>query len=436
MGFVSYMSVSEFLRRRFRRLSDGGYAGLVFLLARPADSPALHERFFTEWTDMHDVTRRYLAVITPAPSVIRLDSQSPHLREDSPVIRGVECLSDSRGLNTPAVNAYSKVAMNARQGNEIALAPTLPGEVAGHRDALTVAASEMRRFFGVSEALLPCAVFVCLLERKAVVVALDGTPTLYPLLKRIRIGLEPVLTTIDRVDAELEKAKAARQDHQRRIGDLRTKAQRVGWDWHRQLDRLAQDLSVIAGSLPENDAALCRSVASYLAGTKHFTAEKQASAHALARAFGAAGIHGKVPQRLKRALAKIAAGYPDTHDVVTRLAALADEISALQRRIGQLKTQIDDCERELHLGAALVAAAGEFGIEPVGSQGLLPWRELAWPTEVLAAREPTSRPRSTGAASTTTANRVDGTAGGHVVQAATIHGGVHIHRHTNDSGNA
>jgi hypothetical protein len=61
---VSNLSVRRFLRLPFGTLSDGGYAGLVFLIARSADAPDLHMKFFREWSDIHHLTGRYLAVIT------------------------------------------------------------------------------------------------------------------------------------------------------------------------------------------------------------------------------------------------------------------------------------------------------------------------------------------------------------------------------------
>ncbi|MBB2500731.1 MULTISPECIES: AAA family ATPase [Amycolatopsis] len=360
MGFLSgprQISVRGFLGRRFRTMSDGGYPGLVFLLARTADNPKLHERFFAEWTDMHDVTRRCLAIITPAPGSITLEHQDPWRagREQAVDLCGVQCLGDTKRLTEPALNARSCTDIDARP--DMVVAPVLPGKLQSYRKALTVAVSEMRTFFGVSEALLPCTVFVSMFERRVFIVALDDMTSLYGFLKRIRIELEPVLNELDMAEAELAEAKVVRAEHHRRVGDLRWKARSVNFEWHAQLARLAQDLLKLTGSLADEEAELCRQVAADLASGQELTPEKRASARTLARRLSEARMHGKMPRRLRRAIAKFEAGYPGTHDVAVRMAQAVGEQDAHQRTIGRLKARIDDLGRELRLGAALVTAA-------------------------------------------------------------------------------
>lgn len=436
MGYLSdtrSISVHEFLGRRFPAMSDGGYPGLVFLLARTADNPALHERFFAEWTDMHDVTRRFLAVITPAPRDVILEHRNPWNGIEHTVrLTGAECLGNTQRLTEPVWNARSAVAMGMRPANDLVLAPTLPGKSQWYHTALTVAAGEMRTFFGVSEALLPCAIFVSIVEHRAFVVALEDTPSLYPLLKRIRIELEPVLTEIDMAEAELAEAKVVRASHQTHVGLLQSKARIIDGQWRDQLARLARDLIELVAGMAGPDAERCRNVAADLASGQELTAEQRASARALAHTLSTARIPGGVPRRLRRAVAKWDAGYPDTHDVAVRMAQAIGEKDAHQRTIARLKARIDDRGRELRLGAALVAAANEFGLTSAGAQGLLPWRKLAWPIEVLARREPNPRQSGVDRATTITANGLHGNFTGNVVQANTISGGVHFHLHSRE----
>ncbi|MEU9957214.1 hypothetical protein [Streptomyces sp. NPDC050982] len=428
----------SFLRSRFRTLSDGGYAGLVFLLARSADNPDLHRRFFEEWTDMHDLTRRYLGVITPAPSYIRIDERFPMRNEDGPMVGGLSCLGDDKRLNTPAPGAKSTFRMESRTADErVTITPTLPPSLREHQVALTGAATEMQKFFGISEALLPCAVIVSLQEERAFVVPLNDIFSLYALLKRIKIKLEPVTTKIDMKDAELARAKEARL-HLRgkgELGILRQKADATRRNWDAQLDSLADDLAEIARAGKTEDAELCRWMKARLRSAEPLTAEERESARTLLQHLGASGVHGRVPKRLRRTLAKLNAGYPDSHDVMVRFAAVSAEEQSIETRIGQLKAQTDELAQELRLGRAVVDAVRDFGLTPVGPRGLLDWRELTWPTEVMGPLRQTSPERRFPSAPESVVNRLNDTTQGNVVQAGAIHGDVHFHDHTGSDDN-
>lgn len=436
MGYaMRSMPVSAFLRSRFRSLGDGGYAGLVFLLARSADNPDLHRRLFREWSDTHDVTRRYLGVITPAPSAIVIDDRQWRSAEFSTAVDGVACLGEQKRLNTPGEYAESTFRMDVRPAEEhMILMPTLARPLREHQDALTAAATEMRKFFGVSEELLPCAVIVSLQEKRAFALALNDVPSLYVLLKQIKIRLEPATTEIDMKDAELARAKEARLALRSdgALGNLRGKADGLCAAWNRHVTLLASDLVSIAGERTDEDASLCRWMARRLGHDKPLTAEEQESARTLVRLLSEAGIHGRVPRRLRRTLAKLNAGYPNSADVVVQRATLIKEERAIESRIGQLKAQIDELGQHLCLGAAIVDAAREFDLTPVSPQDMLAWRELTWPIEVLAQPK-RARRVLTRVPSSTVENTVAHAAARNIVQAGAIHGDVHFHEQAGGS---
>ncbi|MFI6415416.1 hypothetical protein [Streptomyces sp. NPDC050585] len=439
------MTVGAFLRRPFRSLGDGGYAGLVFVLARSADNPELHRRVFREWPDTHDVTCRYLGVITPAPRCgLVIDAGHWRYEEHATAVEGVSCLGESSRLDTPWPQARSTLRMDAwpprgdAEGGcpadgavveDVTLLPALTHPLREHQDALTAAAGEMRRFFGVSEELLPCAVVVSLLERRAYAVALGDVPGLYALLKRVRVEMEPVTVEIDRRDAELAWAREAR--HALRSagtrGDLLARSRAQQWQWSVRIRRLAADLIGIADRLPRDEAELCRWMASRLAEDGPLTEQEDRSAQALARILARSGDHRRLPRRLRRALAVHRAGHFGDAGLAARQVAYAAEERAVETRIGQLKAEIDDLGRRLCLGAAVVAAAQRFGLAPTTTAHVPAWRELAWPVEVLvpAARDvPQQRGCCTIGAG---GNVVHHSSAGTVLQAGAIHGDVHVH---------
>lgn len=446
MGYaMGRMTVGAFLRRPFRSLGDGGYAGLVFVLARSADNPELHRRLFREWPDTHDVTCRYLGVITPAPrSGLVIDAGHWRYEDYATAVEGVSCLGESSRLDTPWPQARSTLRMDAwppRRDTEgggpadgavvedVTLLPALTHPLREHQDALTAAAGEMRRFFGVSEELLPCAVVVSLLEKRAYAVALDDVPGLYALLKRVRVELEPVTAEIDRRDAELARAREARRAL--RSADVRSnlpaRSRAQQWQWAVRMKRLAADLSGIADQLPGNEAELCRWVASRLADNEPLTEQEDRSVQTLARLLARSGDHRRLPRRLRRALAVHRAGDFGNAELAAQQMAYAAEERAVETRIGQLKAEIDDLGRRLCLGSAVVAAAQRFGLAPTTTANVPAWRELTWPVEVLVPAEQNGPQRRGGRTIGAGGNAVHHTSAGTVLQAGTIHGDVHVH---------
>ncbi|MET7499897.1 hypothetical protein [Streptomyces microflavus] len=375
-------------------------------------------------------------MITPAPSAIVIDDRHWRRAEFASAVDGVACLGEKERLNTPGANAESTFRMDARPAEEhMTLMPVLTRPLREHQDALTAAATEMRKFFGVSEKLLPCAVIVSLQEKKAFALGLNDVPSLYVLLKQIKIGLEPVTTEIDKRDAELARAKEARLALRSdgALGNLRERADSLCATWNRHVTRLASELVSIAGERTDEDASLCRWMARRLGQNTSLTDDEQKSARTLVRLLSEAGIHGRLPRRLRRTLAKLNAGYPNSDGVVVRRTALIEEERAIESRIGQLKAKIDELGQHLSLGAAIRDAAREFGLMPVRPQDMLAWRELTWPVEVLA--QPERAPSSPEARPTvsTVENSVAHGAARSIIQAGTIHGGVHIHEHAGGS---
>lgn len=122
---VSNLSVEAFLNLPFRTLSDGGFVGLVFLIARSADDPELHRKFFRERSDIHDLTGRYLAVITPAPGASIGLNEEPFRTQYGAAVRDVAFLGDWDRLPDLARTSRWSVRMaQPRSAAHTVVAPT------------------------------------------------------------------------------------------------------------------------------------------------------------------------------------------------------------------------------------------------------------------------------------------------------------------------
>lgn len=380
---VSNLPVREFFRLSFGTVSDGGYAGLVFLVARAADAPRLQLRLFREWSDIHDLTGRYLAVIAPdADNGVLIEEELYHTQYGTAVPH-ITCIGDRDRLSWSAGRSWRSAVRMTPERISTRVAPRRPDNVRDHQEALTMVAGQMSEFFGISESLLPCAVVVALQEQAVFSVGLDDDSSMYRLLKHIKTRIEPTAALIRQQDAELVEAKAARARYRAEHGieKLRGAARALHTMWVEQKTRLARDLDALADTWTGENATLCRWMSTRLGQDEPLSDDERGSAREL---LALLRPHGRLPKRLRRTLAGVNNGYPAGHDVLLRLAAAEAGEDAAQERIGRIKAELDRLGRELRLGDAVTGAATDLGLAPAGSAGLLPWRELSWPITVLA----------------------------------------------------
>jgi hypothetical protein len=368
-------SFRQFLRTSFGTLSDGGYAGLAFLVSRSADAPRLHRGLFQEWSAIHDVTGPYLAVITPAPGGRILLDEELYRTQYGAVVKDVSCLGGGERISR---------AVNRTWASSVRMTDVTPSRTASvrrHQDAHTTVVGDMQEFFGISESLLPCAVIVSLHEKSMQCVALDDDSSMYRLLKSIKAEIEPVTTRISRTEQQLAEAKAVRAQfrNEQKIENLRSSMAALNRQWADVKGYLVRDLE--DAGLTGDDDALCRWLAERLRTDRPLSGEEQEQARRLVHALRG---RGRLDKRLRRVLARFNAGYPAGTEVAVRLAAAEAGEEAAQHRVGRVKQDLDSLGRELALGAAVTSAAASLGLAPDGDSGLREWRELTWPITVLA----------------------------------------------------
>lgn len=405
------LSVESFLSLPFRTLSQGGYAGMVFLLARTADAPDLQRGFFQHWSDIDDLTGRPIAVFSPSPRRLHLSAEHPHAfyGPETFSVRGVEeAGGHSRRLFLSSRESPGAVRMGtALRGGAVVqpdgeaeaaagLAPRLVAEATGvlphaleeHQRALTLAVSAMQRFLGIPESLVPCAVIVDLEQRSASAVTLTDVGSVYDLLKRIMTRIEHVLPRIDQADAELVAALEARHRLRDFVGRSHLPAANARASWAAQKRRLSDDLKVFAERLAPAEAGLCLWMAERVERDDPIANDEWVSARALLRALVATESPGRLPRRLRRTLAGLNSGRPGQDEAPRRLAAARAEAAANEDRIGRVKGRLDALGRELRLDQAVAGAAGEFGLTGLREPGLREPRGLAWPLTVLGDPPP------------------------------------------------
>ncbi|WP_217168499.1 hypothetical protein [Streptomyces sp. AC512_CC834] len=399
------LPVDAFLRLPFRTLSGGGFAAMVFLLARSADAPDLQRGFFQHWSDIDDLTGRYVAVFSPSPRRLRLSAEHPQsfYGPETFCVPGVEEAGGPRGrLYLSSRESPGAVRMGTgqpggsmRRGERsepprlvAAANAELPHGLDEHQRALTLTVSAMQRFFGIPGSLVPCAVIVNLEQRNAFAVALKDGISVYDLLKRIMTRIEHVIPRVDEAEAERVAALEARHRNRDRVGRLRSSADNARAHWGAHKRRLIDDLQAFSGRLAPEEADLCSWMARRLESDEPVVDNEWTSVRALLRTLAATESHGRLPRRLRRTLAGLNSGRPEDDAAPRRLAVALADGEANERRIGRVKGRLDELGRELGLNAAVVGAAKEIGLTLLQEPHLLASPGLDWPLKVLDEQAP------------------------------------------------
>ncbi|WP_328766776.1 hypothetical protein [Streptomyces sp. NBC_00286] len=394
------MPIDRFLDLPFRRLCDGGFAGLVFLVSRTADDPEVQEGLFRNWSDIHDLTERYLGVIVPSEGVVTIGEDLRNIYARSvTLVAGISCphgghrLSLTRGASRPS----STTLVDQYPWRRAVITPFRTDTLEDHQNRLNTSVSALQSFFGISESLLPCLVIASLAEEEVYAIAMEEGTSVYRLLKLIKTQMEPATARCREKDAG--RLDAIRQYRELRAtpgrGNMQHRAAAIRQQWADLTDRIARDLAQVADAAPSNhEAAQLRWMSQRLQIQRPLTEAEATTTRELQRRLREAGTFGRLPRRLGRALRQLNNGYPETDEAVQRWAMMAAAEVALEQRIDRTRSELAALEQELQLGKAVAAAAVEVGLTESGTRGLLSPRRCAWPITVLS-RPQRPRPRLT-----------------------------------------
>ncbi|MFI6089534.1 hypothetical protein [Streptomyces sp. NPDC051218] len=382
---VTELSVEEFLNLPFPSLSEGGYAGLVFLVSRTADAPKLQERFLREWSDIHDVTAHYLGVVIPHPrGAMPLGGAGNY---EAVLVRGVERLSnpDKRHSWYPE----GQVPLRQGSGDHVRVhtraAPSLPRNRRIHGRQLTLAVNELQTFFGISEVLLPCAVVICRQEQRVIAVTLDNDGSVYRLLKEVKSQLEGHLSDLRQYAAAVEEVKRELRAHGEHVDAVHRDCAAARRAWETERDEVIAVLARIGGTRTDRDGRLCSWMSRQLASEEPLADDDQAAVQEVLRLFESPNVAFlRLPHRIPRVLEQRERFLEAKH----RLVAAEEHSRSIMDRKDHLTAQYAAAANASALAAAVTSAGEALGLEPAGPQhGLLSWRRIGWPISVLKLPE-------------------------------------------------
>lgn len=387
MGWVTEVPIRTLLEAPLPP-DQGGYAAVVFVVSRAEGDGLVHRQHLDDWSSIHDLTGRHIAVITPDPSNdIDFDR--------GVVLRGVALFG---GLPRRLLADRDR-----RRRRASVYAPSLPMRVEAHATAVTTFATELQEYFGIAEQTLPCVVIVCTRERQVVVVGLTRQITVYGLLKHVKSVLEPHLARLNQVRAELERCSAELDSARAELAEARRRAS--AWhtalaaheEWVDRRARLAVELTALAADADANTAQLLRWLAARLPEDRALERHEASRAETLFTT-----LHGRVGalssrerrsllRRLRRVVAALGTNVtpvPDEPD--DDVADLAERVSRRQATHDAVSSAYA-AQNCLDIVGAVRSAADRFGLDESPS-ALLPWRESRWPVTAFVA--PPHRPPS------------------------------------------
>ncbi|MFC3453061.1 hypothetical protein [Amycolatopsis speibonae] len=362
-----------------RSTDDGGYAALVFLVCRAADDPDRYLGLLRDWSSIHDVTGRYLGVITPmVKGSILVGGPYPGGRWAA--VPDLALFGERDRLR--AVSSRSVRLVKGDPPGKVFAAPYPVDSDQRHETALSTVVSELQTFFGIAESMVPCAVVVSLQERTALAVELPGSTTVYQLLKSIKSRIEPLATEINRKEAELAKMKiggvtvSKLERFERAVGGIHRE-----WDHHRA--SIARRLAEAASGRGSEERSLCEWLAVRLESPERLTDEEELMARRLLDLMHT-GKFG-TPRLVRRVLKKLRSGYPRGNPRYEGMVkGTAAENPGFLAELRKLKAELVALHSGFRISDATLAVGEELGLENAGTTGLLEWRQFQWPVTVLA----------------------------------------------------
>lgn len=371
-------------------VEDGGFAGLVFLVCRTADEPRVQLDFLRSWSSFHDLSGRYLAVVTPTPDAA-LIVQGPSREGVGQVVQNLRLHGDERRLQSPSGNRV-RMTENPEDGSMARSAPVMPRDEGEHGSAVTRVATELQEFFGISESLLPCAVVVEPRERRVFAVGLTERITLYGLLKELKIAMEPGIARVNQARSEVARA---REDL---AGRRRRRWQATEPYGPADRGRIARRLREAAEGMDDDAVRLSHWLSDRLLLARPLTTDEQQQADALFALLH--GRFGVLPLRERRGLLRAVRravdklnslddvpGTPPEPCTDADLRVVDSQIRLSRERLRTREAGLRRALRNIALSPLVLSVTRGLGLEQETTRGLLTWRQCTWPVTVLAAPE-------------------------------------------------
>jgi len=393
---VISVHTDEYLRAFIQAARSCGYAGLMVILARTADSRNQHEELTRDWTSLHDVTGPLIGVLCPDPDEMIHNSAvgggpyeravgTPGLRVEHPSWEderrfGEYFWRDSGPFRAAQLDRYAR---------------SRPSQTLdAHHSAWTEAVSHCASYFGIAEAHLPSLLFLSVWDRTALLINIPAHLSLYVLTKRLVAGLgdgprliRDSIQSIDDLEQGLRSARRRQIEQLERINSRYRK-------WHNKIVEFDRMLQASQQYFQDDLIEQCSS-----------------SLHELLRT----GNKGDLPNLLRKLHSTASGSEPLRHSTIWGLLTTLEsppgpptrikidpnpnaEIKRLETRLADAHAKERAYRDQLHLADALEQQLQDIlgGIDvtnSTGTRGLTGWTIRLISSRRHGSNIPTSRER-------------------------------------------
>lgn len=371
--FVTYIPISQFIEWAIKASLACDYTAFLLLIARTADGARLQDQLLKQWDSFDDLTYDQILVISPSLSRnINRDNFSARV-QGLRLNRIPEAIvTEGLTFNTSTSKRWDKSFFNQSEsstssGLEGAYVPRRPGSLQEHRAAMTSVATETARFFGISEAWLPCLVILSIQEQHISFITVDESFSIYQFVRSLLVEYEPTTKEIQIIEKEILRSKDKLNESQRALYRMISNQEQLNREWDEKLNTIFNSLEKVA-FISKEFAEIALFIKQYLQEeidtvldieqrVEEFlcTLEKEAFSHHYKIRKDANKLRKKLPLAIQKIRGKFAP-YSSANEKNVSI-----EIDGLEKEIKSLNKQLYNIRIKNKFSDSVISSVTEIG---------------------------------------------------------------------------
>jgi len=211
------------------------------MIARTADGTAIQNELLEHWESFDNLTYNQILVLSPNP-LGKYEACVPITTSEG--VGSTELsfnqLPSREWQNSFLKEIFSECDTSGHYAQE------RPGSLEKNKSAITSAATQTARFFGISEAWIPCIVVLSLQERTIFFITVDEVFSLYNFTRSILIKYEPTARNIETIIEKIKSLNLLINEKNKIFSNLLEVKTKIGQEWNIQKTSVCNLLSTIS----------------------------------------------------------------------------------------------------------------------------------------------------------------------------------------------
>jgi len=366
---VINVPIGEFITRAIQASLYCDYTAFLSIIARTADGEAIQSELLKNWGSFNDLTHNLILVLSPNP--LTKDSRNAHVISPEGFYSGHwessrAVASEGLWFNHQISSRLERSFSYSKDYQSDALgyySSRMPRAIKDHKFAITSAATETARFFGISEAWIPCVVILSIKEKIVFFIYPNEEFSLYNLTRSILINYEPHAREVENIKTNISKLSSIISSKKDSLSTCRRSIEKavdatkiIGQEWIIQRESICGLLLVFSEKYPclavdvrffinylyekeEKILGISNKVDAFLTRIREFMSQKYS--------FNEEREFRKISQKLRKSIKKIHQIDEQRKVWELRKEKLQEKIRTLESEIPSLESEIPPLEREL-----------------------------------------------------------------------------------------